>query len=369
MTIGTRELLESAFAGWFISVAAISLVTGTITRSAASVAYAFVMLAVAALEFYDVAHGAIGGKLLGGALVAIYLSCAVGFAFTLLRTMEYAPRLGRAALAALCVVLLLIALGCVWPDWSRFYIVDRLALAALLVMLGVLGARAVFHEATAVPAVYICALFGPVLGMMLWTGFAFDWGVLWESLFFACAVALRNHGVERQRDQFAQLAAHDGLTGVANRRIFDQRLAYTWAIARRTKISVAIMIIDIDHFKRVNDTHGHPYGDECLRRVARLCAASFRRTEDTFARYGGEEFAAILVNTTMPKAVAFADMLRRAVEAHCGVTVSIGVAAQTPGHDADPATLLKAADAALYKAKSDGRNRVSPTVLFAAPLA
>lgn len=359
MQLGFREVLECAFAGWFVAIAVISLITGIFTRSIPSLAYTVVMVMAAALELFGVAHGTIGGRYLGSTLTAGYLISAVGFAFILLDTMKYAPQLGRVAIGVLAGVLLLIALGLVWPEWSRFFIVDRVSLALLLAMLGILGARAVFNDSSAVPLVYVFALLGPVVGIMLWSGFAFDWGLLWESVFFAGAVALRNHTIEIERDRFATLASNDGLTGVSNRRTFDRRLEETWAIASRAQIPIAIAMVDIDFFKKLNDTHGHQHGDDVLRNVARLCNSAFRRKEDCFARYGGEEFVAILVNVTLQTAVTFAETMRALVEKDAGVTVSIGVSAGIPAAHTSSAEFLHRADEALYRAKESGRNRVA----------
>ena len=164
------------------------------------------------------------------------------------------------------------------------------------------------------------------------------------------------------------LAAKDGLTGLANRRSFDQALEMEWSRAQRTKKPLALLFADVDHFKLFNDQHGHQNGDECLRALAAVIGENAFRPTDLAARYGGEEFAVILTETELAAACKAADRLRQAILdlriAHGAsgagpwVTLSIGVAAQVPGHDVGPNWLLGQADQALYAAKHSGRNRV-----------
>jgi len=167
----------------------------------------------------------------------------------------------------------------------------------------------------------------------------------------------------------------DGLTGIGNRRHFDGQLAAEMRRARRGRVPVALLMMDVDHFKLLNDTFGHPWGDACLRTIAETLAGSVKRPGDVVARYGGEEFAALLPGTGLAGAADVAETLRAAVMAlglrHCTpgkvVTVSIGVAALEPGREEDAAALLvQAADRALYAAKSSGRNRVATDGMKAA---
>lgn len=164
-----------------------------------------------------------------------------------------------------------------------------------------------------------------------------------------------------------QLAMHDALTGLANRRCFDETLAQESGRARRSATSLALLMIDIDYFKRYNDHYGHLAGDACLQRVATMLASCTRRPPDLLARYGGEEMAVILPETDSAGAavVARAMLERLALEpiAHhdspfAQVTVSIGIACAS-GADADSLqSLVQRADAALYVAKDAGRNRL-----------
>jgi len=167
--------------------------------------------------------------------------------------------------------------------------------------------------------------------------------------------------------QLEHLARHDALTGLANRRCFDQALAQESARARRSATPLSLLMIDIDHFKRFNDTYGHPAGDACLQHVARLLSGCVRRPSDLLARYGGEELVAILPETDAAGATVIARaMLERLAQepiAHSSspfaqVTVSIGIAWATMDEPDDGLALLERADQALYVAKESGRNRL-----------
>lgn len=160
------------------------------------------------------------------------------------------------------------------------------------------------------------------------------------------------------------LAAVDGLTGLANRRSFDQTLEIEWSRAQRTKKPLALLFADVDQFKLFNDQYGHQRGDECLRAVAAVIGDNALRPADVAARYGGEEFAIIMPETGLEGACKVANRLCDAVMAmriahgaSC-VTLSVGVAVHVPGSEVGPEWLLGQADQALYAAKHLGRNRV-----------
>ena len=173
---------------------------------------------------------------------------------------------------------------------------------------------------------------------------------------------------ERADRALRMLAMVDSLTGVFNRRAFMERADKEYAIARRNRLPLALLMLDIDHFKRINDEYGHPAGDVVLAEVARLLSSRLRK-QDTLGRYGGEEFCILLPATDMAGARALAESLRGAVEsavppAVCGelkITASIGVTV-CPAHCASCGggilKMLDDADAALYQAKRTGRNRV-----------
>jgi diguanylate cyclase (GGDEF)-like protein len=170
--------------------------------------------------------------------------------------------------------------------------------------------------------------------------------------------------LKRQRDLLEQRAAIDGLTGIANRRRFDEDLATRWQQALRKNTVIGLMLVDVDHFKQFNDHYGHVSGDDCLRRLASALDAEFSREGELAARIGGEEFAVLLPDGDEEAAVL---RLLRAVEqlaiahAHSGVraqvSVSVGGVYAQPRADGSPIALLQSADALLYAAKSAGRHR------------
>ncbi|WP_326537888.1 GGDEF domain-containing protein [Pseudorhodoferax sp.] len=171
----------------------------------------------------------------------------------------------------------------------------------------------------------------------------------------------------RANGRLAKLAQFDDLTRLPNRRYFDQRLGRVFRQAQRERSPLAIAMVDVDEFKKYNDHYGHVEGDECLRRVAAALRASVKRPEDVVARYGGEEMVLLLPHTDALGATLVAEAARVAVAGmdipHAAVvagkvTISVGVAAWVPGQQDTEQALLKAADAALYEAKHEGRNRV-----------
>ena len=179
---------------------------------------------------------------------------------------------------------------------------------------------------------------------------------------------------EHKRAEMAlkTLAAKDALTGLANRRSFDQAIEMEWARADRSGRPLALLFADVDHFKLFNDNHGHQRGDECLRDVAAVIGKTAIRPTDLATRYGGEEFAIIMPETDMAAACAVAERLRHAVmelritlgqpAGNACVTLSVGVATYVPGQDVvGPDWLIGQADQALYAAKHLGRNRVVST--------
>lgn len=170
--------------------------------------------------------------------------------------------------------------------------------------------------------------------------------------------------------ELARLSSIDGLTGIANRRRFDEALRHEWRRAARSALPMSMLLLDADEFKAFNDGYGHLAGDECLRDLARLLESSLRRPSDLVARYGGEEFAIILPETAAAGALAVAEAVMAALReaaiphGHSSVspflTVSIGVATALPerGDEHGYELLITLADEALYKAKRGGRNRI-----------
>jgi len=173
--------------------------------------------------------------------------------------------------------------------------------------------------------------------------------------------------LKRHRDILEDLSTLDGLTGIPNRRKFDEYLEREWKRAVRDSYPLSLIMIDIDYFKLFNDNYGHGKGDECLKKVAKNLSMTARRPADFVARYGGEEFCSILPNTPIEKAAEFSELLRHNIEnlniphdfspAYNKVTISLGCASTIPTIEKSYELLVKSADNELYKAKSDGRNQ------------
>lgn len=200
---------------------------------------------------------------------------------------------------------------------------------------------------------------------------------LWLGVRLYDQIALRDR-LEKDRRSLQKLlvkksrslrrqALMDALTGIANRRELDMRLVREFARATDEGTTLALVILDVDYFKKYNDQYGHPAGDECLKFVAACVNGGRRRSDDLAARMGGEEFALLLPNTGLRGAIAVAEAIRKQVAAHrlthvptCPhrVTVSCGVHALAPVAGMAPSVLVEAADRALYLAKTSGRNRV-----------
>ncbi|MBN2467273.1 MAG: diguanylate cyclase [Deltaproteobacteria bacterium] len=186
--------------------------------------------------------------------------------------------------------------------------------------------------------------------------------------YLECLVDERTRQLSDANRKLERLATMDGLTGVSNRRRFDQFLEEEWKRAVRSQSPLSLLMIDIDFFKAYNDTYGHQAGDRCLQQVAHLFRAMIQRSTDIVARYGGEEFSIILTNTSAAGVAKVAEHLRRQVEdskiehrnspANDYVTVSVGIATIVPKRGDSPASLIAAADRALYGAKQEGRNRI-----------
>lgn len=179
-------------------------------------------------------------------------------------------------------------------------------------------------------------------------------------------VAERTRDLQDANARLTELSQTDGLTGLFNRRYLDMQLPLDLRRMARSNAGIAVMLIDIDHFKHFNDTHGHPAGDACLQAVASALNAQLPRIGDTMARYGGEEFCVLAPESTEEGAIALAEKLRAAVAnvpvpidlQSATVTVSIGLDWHRADHTSTASAVLKHADRALYMAKAAGRNRV-----------
>ena len=175
--------------------------------------------------------------------------------------------------------------------------------------------------------------------------------------------------LKRHQDLLHQLACLDGLTGVTNRRRFDELLEQEWRHSLRTGQPLSLIMLDVDHFKAYNDHYGHLAGDECLRLIASTLEAAIKRPMDLLARYGGEEFTCLLPETELAGAIVVAQRLVAVVAelriSHsysavaAWVTISAGVASLIPGQEQAAIELVRAADTCLYRAKKAGRNRIA----------
>jgi diguanylate cyclase (GGDEF)-like protein len=177
----------------------------------------------------------------------------------------------------------------------------------------------------------------------------------------------RERELRASNNQLSVLASLDSLSGLANRRGFDSRLGFEWVRAEHSGHALALMMIDIDHFKLFNDTYGHLEGDACLRHVGETLAMIADQVTGFAARYGGEEFSLMIPAISAARATEIGEMVRQAIE-HLNVpnsaaplgylTVSVGIAIARPGPNMDATSLVEAADAGLYAAKRRGRNLV-----------
>jgi diguanylate cyclase (GGDEF)-like protein len=201
-------------------------------------------------------------------------------------------------------------------------------------------------------------------------------GLSFIAVSWLLALSLRERA--RAQEELVRLAGTDALTGLPNRRAFDERMDDEWRRARRAGTPLSVLFIDVDDFKAYNDTYGHALGDHALATVAHSIATAVRRPGDVPARYGGEEFVVLLPDTPLEGALYIAETIRQRVEdceiahrasAHGTVTVSVGCATASPPGLGGAYGLLGAADQQLYKAKAAGRDCVRPLAHATAPVA
>ncbi len=212
-------------------------------------------------------------------------------------------------------------------------------------------------------------LVGTIIALAVLAGAAYRWRVrimLHQQGELMRLVRERTQQLEEANRKLAQISYLDAVTEVSNRRSFEEELTMEWRRSTRTGSRLSLLMLDIDAFKAFNDTLGHQAGDDCLKKVAAVIDEGVRRAGDVVARYGGEEFAVLLPDTDLSGASALAERIRAAVEdrnivhpaTQRAVTVSVGVATASGRDDGQASQLVRAADAALYRAKADGRNRV-----------
>lgn len=262
------------------------------------------------------------------------------------------------------------------PDWMVEFALAGLLLveAPLLVVVGLVawqhGSRhAGFFLCAWIPGLMLVILRALQLflhwPLPVWLEFAMPAAFAYASLVIAYGLADRTLSIRHERDVAHRLAEHDALTGVLNRRAILARLRAGFLEARATGEPLSLLFLDLDHFKRINDSFGHNAGDHCLREVVGPVATELREG-DALGRYGGEEFLVVLPGAAAADAEVVAERIRQRVEAmpmlvsgrRIGLTISIGIAALDE-HVLTPSDLIERADAALYCSKSSGRNKVS----------
>lgn len=174
-------------------------------------------------------------------------------------------------------------------------------------------------------------------------------------------LSLSNKKLEDSNEEIRMMSITDSLTGLYNRRFFDHSFPNELNRAKRNKYPLSLVLIDVDNFKYINDTYGHPYGDKFLNFVAKILKQSIRRANDIIVRLGGDEFAAILSNMDILDVNALCDYIRaefKKENEHSNVTLSIGIIYISPGNEDDLKKIISAADRMLYQAKEGGRNKV-----------
>ena len=246
-----------------------------------------------------------------------------------------------------------------WPQW-----IENLLVVSAAISGGYLTQQAhkLWQRLTLIPGLSLLLL-GSSYGALSITGL---WVPVIPTL-FGLWIAAGLMGAHRTT-QLQVLSTNDKLTGLANRRTFDESLQQSWFKALRSQQSLALIIGDVDYFKKYNDTYGHPQGDDCLRRVAQAIRSTVKVSGALNARYGGEEFVVLLPNTSAHQGVEIAHAIlsklavynlpHAASEAASHVTMSMGVTSFVPTLAIPPSALVEMADLGLYTAKKSGRNCV-----------
>ena len=262
-----------------------------------------------------------------------------------------------------------------WPSLENaripFWLVCTGMCAAGTVILSLLQTIRVFYPAAVLLSPMCVVLLTPSEGSLFAVAAA---ALLWIFVFQASKVIRRDYWagsvataeLEQRAVDLQRLSTTDSLTHICNRRHFDECFAREWERSAQTGLSVTVMVIDIDHFKGINDEFGHQVGDRCIVAASEALQAGLRRQHDLVARYGGEEFAVLLPETSADTAVAAAETLRQRVAAavveangkRITMTCSIGVCSMNAARNIEPDVALRSADRALYIAKRAGRNRV-----------
>lgn len=371
--ISLEQLAYGFYYGAFLSLVLYNLFMFLVVRDRA---FFFYLLYVSCYGLYMAVHNGLSYQFLWPAsprlandslllLLGLSLLWALQFARDILATRQLAPRLDRLSqvLQGLCVLLML---GI--PEFSYGQLIQlfaglTLVITLQLLLLGVLallaGARPARYYLLAWSAllvgvvIYMLKTFGWLPHNML-TQNAFQLGSLIEMVLLSLALGSRVRELKRS-------SYLDALTGLCNRRHFDSQMLKELQVARQLGRPLSLLLLDIDHFKRFNDNHGHQAGDRALQKVARLLQCEVRRPFIA-CRHGGEEFAVIMPNSSAADATVLAERLRRElanlVEGDAPLTLSIGLASLADGPFEHPEQLFAAADEALYAAKRGGRDQL-----------
>jgi diguanylate cyclase (GGDEF)-like protein len=372
--LGGEQLLYGAFFGGFLVLVLYNFFLSLVVRDRAFYWY---LAYAASFGLYFLVFNGLSFQYLWprspawanqSVLVLVALTVLLGLQFTrrFLDSPSTAPRIDRGVVLVQWVAIAALAGAFVLPYSMMILVLSALtAVGALAILaLGVRALRQGFRPARWFLLAWALLLLGVLLANLknvgllphnLLTQSGFQIGALCEMVLLSLALASRVGELQRQ-------SRTDALTKVYNRRFFDERVAFELERAQRTLQPVSLLVADIDHFKKFNDTFGHARGDEVLKTVARALLDGVR-SQDIVCRYGGEEFALILPGMGGIEAHAVAEDLRRAVARERGptgepVTISVGVATSADAGVAEVTDLFHAADEALYQAKHAGRNRV-----------
>lgn len=372
-TLSDEQLAYGAYYGGFLVLVLYNLFIYLIVRDRA---FFYYLLYATSYGLYFAIHNGLAFEFLWpnspawgnqALLVLLSLTLIFGMQFTrtFLDTMRFAKRLDRVAFAlqALAGLGLLASFAVSYAALIQPLALLTVLVTVMIVTLGTLGLVKGYRPARyfmiawamllAGVMVYMLKVFGLLPHNML-TQNGFQVGSLLEMVLLSLALASRVRELQRQ-------SRTDTLTRIPNRRYFDERVASEFERARRGQSAVALLVVDIDHFKQFNDRYGHTRGDEILKQVADHLCHGVRRG-DSVCRYGGEEFAVILPGASTEEAQAVAESLRASVERDAspdaGITVSIGVVSTHDAKFENVDDMFRAADRAMYRAKDMGRNRV-----------
>lgn len=317
-----------------------------------------------------------------------YLNTSIVVALALVRTAQYLvykryPNADTNTMYQWLVAAILIGAGH-WGVMAAWMVNDidfiELRYVYLVIMAGfAIGGTATLSISKTIRLFYPLLIFGPNIALGLYSGDSELRLLILLAVFSLIYVleasrvtsrdywnAVSNHRLARKRAMaLEELNIVDPLTQLKNRSYFDRKYSEEWKRCDRTYSPLSVLMLDLDHFKVVNDTYGHVFGDECLKEVAAIMTRELPRETDTIARYGGEEFVVLLPDTPMQEAQSIADRLVKVISQSqllfnrqsVSLSCSIGVSSIIPDHNSNRESLLNAADKALYQAKERGRNQ------------